>query len=539
VRRVRTSLIGNNRDRGGTSGRQPPRPLGFYKEPERYDLTLRAVGRDGRPAPFTDVGVMNVDDGELFQDFVFLGEDASVTLRVAPGHYHVVGFVTGGNFDTLSMVGDPEVQVTGDATVTLDARLALPVRTGVEGVSTRATGVDLGYTRLDATGRYGLAASWGVGPEAAESGLFAQPTDPVGHGQFEVEVRTRRIPAAAAAPATSPLLYDLLFYGPQVPDPPAWVVSAAEAARLPLSVGHYRALNDRADYSEVRIGFAPLQFFAGGSFDAIAVPRVRAEYLHPEPILWVQDASWYNQGAFIDWLGPFRTYAPGERVDERWFGAPLRADAYGERTRLSMFVGVADFEDTGLHNGYVFAFDEPGPFRQALRLYRNGRLLASSTTEPFLQTPVRPGGASFRLERDLDGHRVLAMADRSRTRWWFDAPAPTEQFATLPLLEVDYDATLGGRNGAVAGRPVTVDLAVHRSEGAADSQVVATFLWFSTDDGASWTKVLLRRLGPGRYQGVLPGGRLTRGSFVSLRAWAQDASNGRIHQDLIRAFPVR
>jgi hypothetical protein len=69
--------------------------------------------------------------------------------------------------------------------------------------------------------------------------------------------------------------------------------------------------------------------------------------------------------------------------------------------------------------------------------------------------------------------------------------------------------------------------------------VVATFLWFSTNDGGSWTKVLLRRLGPGRYQGVLPGGRLTRGSFVSLRAWAQDAGNGRIHQDLIRAFPVR
>jgi hypothetical protein len=91
----------------------------------------------------------------------------------------------------------------------------------------------------------------------------------------------------------------------------------------------------------------------------------------------------------------------------------------------------------------------------------------------------------------------------------------------------------------VAGRPVTVDLNVHRSEGAAEREVAATILWFSTDDGGSWTRVRLRRLGPGRYRGVLPGGRLVSGSFVSLRAWARDAGNSRIHQTLLRAFPVR
>jgi subtilisin family serine protease len=513
-------------------------PLGFFKEPERYDLTLKAVGRDGQPAPFAVAGVMNVDDGALFQDFVFFEGDASVTLRVPPGHYHVVGFVVGGDFKTASMVGDPEVEVTGDASMPLDARLSLPLRTAVEGVATKPTFVGLGHTRLDATGRYALAANFVVFPLTAETGLFAQPTDPVGAGQFEVEVRTRGIPAAVADPGTSPLLYDLLFYGPEVPDRPEWTVTAAEAARLPLNVGHYRALNDRADYSEVRVGFAPLQFFAEGGIDPIAVPRVRAEYLHPEPILWFQDVFWFNRDVFIDWFGPFRTYAPGERVDERWLGAPLRADAYGERTTTSMFVSVADVEDSGRHNGYLFEFNEPPLVRQALRLYRNDRLLASST-EPFLQTPVRPGGASYRLERDLDADPVLAMADRSRTRWWFDSAAPAGEFATLPLLEVDYDATLGPRNGAVAGRPVTIDLAVHRSEGGADSQVVSTFLWFSTNDGQSWSKVLLRRLGPGRYRGVLPGARLPGGSFVSLRAWAQDADNGRIRQDLIRAFPVR
>jgi hypothetical protein len=50
---------------------------------------------------------MNVDDGALFADFVFFDEAGSATVRVAPGRYHIMGFVVGGNFDTFSMVGDP------------------------------------------------------------------------------------------------------------------------------------------------------------------------------------------------------------------------------------------------------------------------------------------------------------------------------------------------------------------------------------------------------------------------------------------------
>jgi hypothetical protein len=68
---------------------------------------------------------------------------------------------------------------------------------------------------------------------------------------------------------------------------------------------------------------------------------------------------------------------------------------------------------------------------------------------------------------------------------------------------------------------------------------VATYLWFSTDDGATWRQVRLRQVDPGHYRGVLPGSRLRSGTWVSLRTWARDAGNSRIHQQLIRAFPVR
>ena len=518
-------------------------PLGFYKEPERYDLTLEAIGRDGQPASFADAGVLNVDNGELFADFLVFDEDATLTLRVAPGNYHIMGFVAGADFGSVSMVGDPEVRVTGATTYALDARRAEPVRLGIQGVATDPTTADIGWTRLDEPGSYGLASSFSGGPELASGGLFAEPTDePVRVGQFEVELRTRLIPAGAGSAATTPTLWDLLQYGGEIPDPPDYVLSAAERARLARIDGHYRALNDDAEYADVRIGFAPLQFFAGGSYEPIAVPRTRAEYVSPAPITWLHDAAWSRGEAFIDFYGPaFVQFEPGQQSDEWWFGAPLHAKAYGERDAESMFVGVADLRDTGGHDGWPWEWSEDPVATQALRLYRDGRLLASAQ-EPFLQAAVPAASARYRLERDLDMDGLTRLANVSRTRWWFDSEAPAGQdtVGLPPLLGVDYQAApLGGRNGAVAGQPVTVDLDVARQEGAEPSEVVATHLWLSTDDGGSWRLLRLGKVGPGRYRAVIPGSRLRSGTWVSLRTWARDAGDSRIHQTLIRAFPVR
>ena len=514
-------------------------PLGFYKEPERYDLTLKAVGRDGRPATVADAGVMNVDNGELFADFLVFDQDATLTLRVAPGNYHVMGSVFAEDFETISMAGDPEVRVTGATSFTLDARRAEPVTLGIEGVATNPSSIDLGWTRLDETGSFGLSSIVSAGPGQA---LFAEPTDePARVGQFEVELRTRLLPAGAGAPATTPTLWDLLLYGGEVPDPPSWILSAAERSRLPRVNGHYRSLNDHADYRDVRVGFAPLQFFAVGNYEPITVPRTRVEYLSPAPVTWLHDAIWYRGEAFIDFYGPpFIEFPPGQVSDEWWFGAPLHAKAYGDRAAEDLFAAVADLRDSGGHDGWPWEFSEDPVATQALRLYRQGRLVASAR-EPFLEAAVPAGVVRYRLERDLDLDGLTGLANVSRTRWWFDSGAPAGQDpGLLPLLGVDYQASpLGGRNGAVAGRPVTVDLRVARQEGAEPSEVVATHLWLSTDDGGSWRLVRLRRLGPGHYRGVLPGARLRAGSWVSLRAWARDAGDSRVHQTLIRAFPVR
>jgi hypothetical protein len=514
-------------------------PIGFYKEPERYNLTIKAVGRDGKPASYADAGVMNVDDGEQFADFVFLDETGSATVRVAPGRYHIMGFVVGGGFDIISMVGDPETRVSGDTTFTLDARRAKPVSVGIRGVDTDASSADLGYTRYDEGSDYGLAMGFGVGPETAESGLYAQPTDPVRAGQFEMELRIRLLPAGTSSPATASTLYDLLLFGGRVPDPPTWVIDGTgELARI---TARYRSLNDNAEYQDVRIGFAPLQFFAGGAYETVGVPRTRYEYVSPAPIQWIHDAIWYRGEAFIDFLGPWPDpYQPGQRTEERWFWAPLHAYGYGDRTATELFVGTADLRDTGGHNGYPWEWSDDPVMAQAFRLYRNGQLVGRAA-DPFLQVSVPTGRSEYRLERDLNMKNLTGLANVSRTRWWFLSASPgSDQYAVLPMLDVDYQAApLGGRNGAVAGRPVTIDLHIARQEGAPPSEVAAATLQLSTNDGATWRTIELEQVEAGHYRGVLPGSRLRAGTWVSLRTTARDTANSRVAQALIRAFPVR
>jgi hypothetical protein len=381
--------------------------------------------------------------------------------------------------------------------------------------------------------------SFGVGPDTAESGLYAQPTDPVRTGQFELELRIRLLPAGTSSVATASSLYDLLLFGGRVPDPPRWVIDGTGA--LARITARYRSLNDNAEYSDVRVGFAPLQFFSGGAYEPIAVPRTRYEYVSPGPVFWFHDASWYRGETFIDFLGPWADpYQPGQQIEERWFWAPLHAYGYGDRDATSMFTGVADLRDTGDHTGYPFSFSSDAAFGQAFRLYRNGQLVGRAT-DPFLQVSVPATRAQYRLERDLNLTGVTGLAQVSRTRWWFNSASPgADPYAVLPILDVEYQAApLGGRNGAVAGRPVTVDLQIARQEGAPPSEVAAATLQLSTNDGATWKEISLQQVGAGHYRGVLPGSRLRAGTWVSLRTTGRDVTNSRVAQALIRAFPVR
>jgi Subtilase family len=523
-------------------------PLGLYKETEHYDLTISTLGRDGRPGTYGSVGLLNVDDGTRFADFLSLDAEP-LTVRVPPGRYNVVGSVfqyDEDDFDLLAaaLVGDPQVEIREATGVVLDARRARPVSAEVEGVATSPAYLELGYVRKDEPERFHLEYGMGFAGGGFDR-VFAEPMGPATAGRFEPSARWRLMDAAAPDLGHSPFLYDLIFYGPTIPGPPAWRVTPADHGRLARVVNHFKTMNDAADYQELRFGFAPLQEFGVLSPEPVFAPRARVEYLSPDPVRWGQEVFRFSPNFDVDvdlYELPYAPYGAGERQDRTWYGAPFRPGFGAQRDLTTMWAGFDDLHDSDGHNGFLSVWSDDVPLRERIRLYRDGQLLADVASSYTDLVEVGQGEARYRLERDFDASALLSIASPARSVWEFTSAGTgePEDFQHLPLLEIDYRAApLGGRNGAVAGQPVTVDLDVHRREGTPASEVVTANLSFSTDGGTKWIRVPLRRLGPGRYQAVLPGGAMVAGRTVGLRASVRDADDGRLQQTLLRAFPIR
>ncbi|MBB5789625.1 S8 family serine peptidase [Jiangella mangrovi] len=167
---------------GGVSVRTA---LGFHKESERYDLTVRGIARDGRPAGgISLVDVVNVDDTSVFAATSVGFVDGAATLRVPPGRYAAMGYVFTYDephvFTTeTAAVFAPEFVVAGDTSVTLDARDTVPIEVSAPD-PVEATNTMLAWWRSDPWGK-SYAHSFSVGAQDS----FASPTEPVTVGDFE------------------------------------------------------------------------------------------------------------------------------------------------------------------------------------------------------------------------------------------------------------------------------------------------------------------------------------------------------------------
>ncbi|GGN59838.1 peptidase [Actinoplanes lobatus] len=121
--------------------------LGLIKEDERYDLTIKLLGRDGKPATAT---VLLKKAGEF--DPYYYTVTGEQTLRMPPGTYTVESVlqVPGERADSLgyAILVDPETVIDGKAaTVVLDASKARPLETGTpQRTENRQRKVDYGIT---------------------------------------------------------------------------------------------------------------------------------------------------------------------------------------------------------------------------------------------------------------------------------------------------------------------------------------------------------------------------------------------------------
>lgn len=183
------------------------------KEGPRVELRVSGIARDGRPGRggFT---VLNLDDGTLAGRLLpgdaaepCSGEPygSGTCLRVKPGNYSVLGHIftapswqdstEEGQVLNQSLVGDPEMKITKNTEVVLDARKAVEVRIETPDHKTkRNTGAaeHISWYRAPAQGGGALRGGTYLAPGAQlEERLFIQPTKRVTKGVFSVGTRWR------------------------------------------------------------------------------------------------------------------------------------------------------------------------------------------------------------------------------------------------------------------------------------------------------------------------------------------------------------
>ena len=192
------------------AGEQPRQTLAA--QAGLVELHFEAIARDGRPAS-ADISIFDVDTGAV-QAARRLPTAPTATcstatfgdndcILVPPGTYSVMGFVntmpasrpsTGRERtqQNVSLVGDPELTVTGNQTVTLDARQAREIRVNTLDHRSQVNpggALQLGFTRTAANGR---SISPRVMPSSLlEERFFVQPTAAVTLGELRTMTRLK------------------------------------------------------------------------------------------------------------------------------------------------------------------------------------------------------------------------------------------------------------------------------------------------------------------------------------------------------------
>jgi subtilisin family serine protease len=157
--------------------------VGANIEQEMYNITVPALARDGRQAD----GISQVElwgPGLPFQTKFYRG-GVTPTFRVPPGTYSLMGYIFRMDEPNLfaldvAVVGNPQLKVTGDATVTLDARPAKKIDIRTQKPSAPLD-IQVGYHRK--IGDFAFDSSFLMGTPIDEA--YAVPGAKVTEGDFE------------------------------------------------------------------------------------------------------------------------------------------------------------------------------------------------------------------------------------------------------------------------------------------------------------------------------------------------------------------
>ncbi|MFJ8462765.1 S8 family peptidase [Streptomyces swartbergensis] len=461
------------------------------REVESYDVTLKFVGRDGKPTKNYSAdlaAVSGLGKGKFFSPY---DADGTVTTRVPKGGYVLNTNVYVGDdpqkFQGADWLAQPKMNVTKNTTVTLDARKAKPVDITVPDKAAKSEFAMADYTVETKDSSYGfgwLLDSYAdirtahVGPEITD-GSVTQQWD--GHwikGDKEQ--------------------YDVTGGGKvkQLATGYTKHYKASELATVKAGLGA-AATGKKGSLSAV--GWMPWSNSASSIGIQQSLPGTRTLHLSTAGgVEWQLDFNQYGgvdaDGFPVDEAGytlGTQKYAAGKTysktVNTAVFGPRINSDFGIFREGNDLFGSLPLFADGKGNAGYstFSAVDTT--------LYRNGKKIGSNDDPLFgeKQFKVPAGDAEYKLTTSVKRSvKVAAASTRIDASWTFRSKK-TADLTQLPASTARFNAATGLDSKVPVGKTVSIPVTV---EGAAKgSNLKSLSVYVSYDYGKTWKKLTVNK----------------------------------------------
>ncbi|MFB7596755.1 S8 family serine peptidase [Streptomyces sp. NPDC056160] len=518
-------------------------PVTLYVQPQTLTLHVKVVDRNGEPATGSsslDVASLDTDEGERRTN----AGAPDQTYRVRPGDYALSSFVTTPDAsnapESVSYLAHPQLRITKDTTIVLDARKAHQLSLHTNRPST-LRGTTLSYTR-------GWDDTWQLsGTLAADGAVQKFYADIDGHahkGTFEFRPTWR----ATGSENGSSYVYNLSFptKGPLHSD----MAYRPNDTRLAQVTETWHAMGKEADYIDALFLHPsrsnPTQIPVS-LYQTVHVPGTRTAYYT------TGDEAWYH-GAMTSF--PFaafmsdhdRTYKAGQRSAEEWYGGPLRPgaarDADGNlmlaAERQGNQIGIQNalwVDSSGDHWTYGGSFGDIGK----MSLKRNGEEIGK-LAYPYGVFDVPDEDSAYELTQHLEkiytGDRNWLRSTAADTTWSFRSHREPDVYSRgLPLLHPAYDLPVDGMNTLPARSGIKVGLSAEGHAGYTPAAITAASLSYSYDGGTTWTQAPTEQH-DGKWTALLDHTGAA-GKEVTTKITLTDANGNAVTQTVTRAYDVR
>ncbi|MEU1536544.1 S8 family serine peptidase [Actinacidiphila glaucinigra] len=509
-------------------------PVGMDVEQPSRSLRITVKDRSGK-APAHAYLIVSSAGGDSRE--VELHGTSGTELRVPRDGrtYSVNGFLFDAEYTEATVVGAPEVVISADRDVVMDARRARPVEVSAPSRSARIRYAEIGTVGLDGN-LFSAPVNDAVGGDRIEN-VYAVPTATSKDSAFTYLVSTIWVDPAGTDGNPSSVYYLTRPVRGAIPADPGYRPRTSQLAKVNSTLA--ATAPDTTAYRSVWLSLGKARWVHG--MDGLPLPNRRVDWFSPSGDLRWQ--SVFEQNFFTDpdahgqsFLSRLHSYKAGT-FEERW-NQGVQGSGFSPEAMITSREGDAmtfAIQDAANGNLDVVA-GTTSSSRPKWELRRNGEVVSTNrgfATVPADATPAEYV-ATFEQERDLVPSTI---STRLRSEWRFRSQTTASRQA-LPLLAVLMSPRLDEWNRAEAGRRFDIPTLIQRPVGATESPVSTFTAEVSYDEGRTWHTAKVKGSGTKRTVTVDHPRRSSAGS-VSLRTHVKDAAGNSFKQTVIKAYLLK